>query len=284
MEKLKIIECPRDAMQGWKNPIDTDKKIEYLSLLAKVGFDTIDFGSFVSSRIIPQMADTPQVFDHIHTVGSKSKWLAIVANLRGAEESMGHKKIDYLGFPFSISDTFQKLNANSSVAASFNSVNEIQQLCQSNNKELVVYISMAFGNPYGDEYSENIVMEAIERIAKMNVHIISLADTVGLATPEQVSSLVQKVISGFPKHEIGVHLHSQPENREAKIEAAFNAGCRRFDGAIKGYGGCPMSGNALVGNIDTGWMVRYFKKKGFLEEIDDSLLREAEMMASKIFV
>lgn len=283
-QKLKIIECPRDAMQSWKNIIPTKQKIEYLSLLGTVGFDTIDCGSFVSSKLIPQMADTAEVLAAADLGDSNSKLLVIVANVRGAEEAIGHQNINYLGFPFSVSSTFQHLNANSSIKESFESVKTIQSLCNTHGKEQVVYISMAFGNPYKDEYNEKIVLTTIEKIAAIGIHVISLADTVGLATPSQISSLVKQTIHNFPEHEIGVHLHSKTENREDKIDAAFDNGCLRFDGAIKGFGGCPMSGSELIGNMDTGWMIRYFEKKGYLNTIDDNALKQAEIMASKIFV
>lgn len=283
-QKLKIIECPRDAMQSWKNIIPTKQKIEYLSLLGTVGFDTIDCGSFVSSKLIPQMADTAEVLAAADLGDSNSKLLVIVANVRGAEEAIGHQNINYLGFPFSVSSTFQHLNANSSIKESFESVKTIQSLCNTHGKEQVVYISMAFGNPYKDEYNEKIVLTTIEKIAAIGIHVISLADTVGLATPSQIASLVKQTIHNFPEHEIGVHLHSKTENREDKIDAAFDNGCLRFDGAIKGFGGCPMSGSELIGNMDTGWMIRYFEKKGYLNTIDDNALKQAEIMASKIFV
>lgn len=284
MQPLKIIECPRDAMQGWKSLITTQKKIEYINQLLKVGFDTIDFGSFVSHKAIPQMADTSEVVKSIEIENTNTKLLAIIANVRGAEDAVRFEKIQYLGYPFSVSPTFQMKNSNNTIEKSFESVKEIQQICMDNKKSLVIYLSMAFGNPYGDLYNESVVIKAAESIAKLGVHIISLADTVGLATPAQVRHLCKTIIPAFPDHEIGVHLHSTAENRAAKVEAALAEGCQRFDGAILGFGGCPMSGNDLVGNLDTGWMVRYFRQKGYLEHLNLDALGKAEKIASQIFV
>lgn len=283
-DRIKIIECPRDAMQGWDNLISTENKIRYIRQLMKIGFDTIDFGSFVSHEAIPQMADTEEVANNLVNEVSQTKLLAIIANYRGAQDAARHANITYLGYPFSVSPTFQMRNANSTIEESYERVREIQQLCVHENKTLVVYLSMAFGNPYGDDYSEAIVIKTAEAIAKMGVQIISLADTVGLATPGQVEDLCKAVIPEFPDHEIGLHLHSTGENRKAKLDAALNQGCRRFDGAILGYGGCPMSGNALVGNMDTGWMVRYFNKEGYMDGINMEALGRAEKTASQIFI
>lgn len=284
MAELKIIECPRDAMQGWGHFIPTKDKISYLNQLLKVGFDTIDFGSFVSHKAIPQMADTAQVVEAIDVEDSRSKLLAIVANLRGAEDAMEYPQIHYLGYPFSVSPTFQRRNTNSSVEESFETVQEIHQLAQSNGKELVIYLSMSFGNPYGDEWSDKLVLQFAERVARIGVHTISLADTVGLATPEEVAILVNETIRYFPDNEIGVHLHSTSDNWRDKLSAALDNGCLRFDGAINGFGGCPMSGSDLVGNMNTGHMVGYFEERGFLRTIDDDELQKAEEMATKIFI
>ena len=281
---IKVIECPRDAMQGWHNFISTDKKIEYINNLLKVGFDTIDFGSFVSPMAIPQMADTKDVICNLELGETDTKLLAIIANERGANDAIKFDKISYLGFPFSISETFQQRNTNSSVDESLKRVASIQNLCVQHNKELVVYISMGFGNPYGDEYNEQIVIDCTKQIEDLGVKIISIADTVGLATANEVGVLMQKIIPAFKNIEIGVHLHSAPEHRIAKLEAALNAGCKRFDSALKGIGGCPMAGNDLVGNMDTETMLRYFKERGEQLHIDNIALQECGKMASEIFI
>ncbi len=281
---LKIIECPRDAMQGWPHFIPTEKKIAYLNKLLKVGFDTIDFGSFVSPMAIPQMADTKEVICNLELSETKTKLLAIIANERGANDAVKFEKIDYLGFPFSISETFQYRNTNSSVDESLHRVADIQKLCVEHNKELVVYISMGFGNPYGDEYSQEIVLKRTKQVEELGVKIISIADTVGLATADEVRDLMEKMIPIFKDIELGVHLHSAPENRIAKLEAALNAGCKRFDSALKGIGGCPMAGNDLVGNMDTEVMLNYFGERGEQLNIDEAALQECSRMASEIFV
>jgi len=284
MQTIKLIECPRDAMQGWKNLIPTAKKIEYINSLLQVGFDTLDFGSFVSPKAIPQMADTPEVLQHIQLNGSKTKLLAIVANLRGAEEAVKSEKISYLGFPFSISETFQLRNTNSTIAQSLDRVQEMQALCQQSGKELVIYISMAFGNPYGDAYSNEIVFQWTGKIAAMGINIISLADTVGVATPEQVFSITQYLISALPGKTIGVHLHSSPLNWKPKAEAALKAGCLRFDGALKGIGGCPMANDDLVGNMDTEKMIEYFEEEGRVNGINREALSRSLLIADSIFI
>jgi hydroxymethylglutaryl-CoA lyase len=271
---IKIIECPRDAMQGWKNFIPTEKKIEYINSLSQIGFDTIDFGSFVSPKAIPQMADTKEVIRSLQLGVSNTKLLAIVANVRGAEEASVYDEITYLGFPFSVSETFQQRNTNSSIAESLTRVEEIQKICTKNNKRLVIYISMGFGNPYGDMYSEEIVFSWINKIIEMGIKTISLADTVGLAKPEQVYSMTQYLIEQLPQVEIGVHLHSRPDNWKEKLDAAVNAGCKRFDGALKGFGGCPMANDDLVGNMRTEWMIDYFKKKELLYDLNDGCARK----------
>jgi len=284
MQTIKLIECPRDAMQGWKNLIPTTKKIEYINSLLQVGFDTLDFGSFVSPKAIPQMADTPEVLQHIQLNGSKTKLLAIVANLRGAEEAVKSEKISYLGFPFSISETFQLRNTNSTIAQSLDRVQEMQALCQQSGKELVIYISMAFGNPYGDAYSNEIVFQWTGKIAAMGINIISLADTVGVATPEQVFSITDYLISALPGKTIGVHLHSSPLNWKPKAEAALKAGCLRFDGALKGIGGCPMANDDLVGNMDTEKMIEYFEEEGRVNGINREALSRSLLIADSIFI
>lgn len=281
---IKLIECPRDAMQGWKSFITTDNKIRYINSLLRVGFDTIDCGSFVSAKAIPQMADTKEVLAALETRDSHSKLLVIVANTRGAEEASMYEQVSYLGFPFSVSGTFQKRNTNSSIAESFIRVNEIQEICLRRGKELVIYISMGFGNPYGDAYSDQIVFEWVSRIASLGVQIISLADTVGIATPQQVAAITGYLMSKMPVKEIGVHLHSSSENWEEKLEAAFQAGCKRFDGALKGIGGCPMANDELVGNMNTELMISYFEKHELLKNLNCEALAQSLKIASEIFV
>jgi hydroxymethylglutaryl-CoA lyase len=281
---IKLIECPRDAMQGWKTFIATKNKVEYINQLLKVGFDTIDFGSFVSPKAIPQMADTKEVIGQLSIVNNKTKLLAIVANIRGAEEAAQYETISYLGFPFSISPTFQMRNTNSTIEQSLWNVKAIKNICDKNKKEPVIYISMAFGNPYEDEYNENIVLEWIDKLAGEGIRIISLADTVGMAEPSQVSSVTGKVIASFPQIETGVHLHSTNVNWQQKIDAALEQGCVRFDGALKGLGGCPMADDELVGNMDSELMIPYFRELGYLEEIDANELAESVRLASEIFI
>jgi len=281
---IKLIECPRDAMQGWKNFIPTRKKVEYINQLLKVGFDTIDFGSFVSAKAIPQMADTKEVIGQLSIGNSKSKLLAIIANVRGAEEAAQFDGINYLGFPFSISPTFQMRNTNSTIEQSFENVKEIKSICDKSKKELVVYISMAFGNPYKDDYSEDIVVEWIDKLVGEGIQVISLADTVGIAEPSQVLSITKKVIDTFPQTEVGVHLHSTNKNWKQKIDAALQADCKRFDGALKGIGGCPMANDELVGNMDSELMISYFKELGYCKEIDTEALTESIKLAEEIFV
>jgi hydroxymethylglutaryl-CoA lyase len=282
--QIKLIECPRDAMQGWKNFIPTAKKIEYLNSLLEVGFDTIDFGSFVSAKAIPQMADTKEVVRNLEWGVSKSKLLAIIANVRGAEEASAYDEITYLGFPFSVSETFQQRNTNSSIAESITRVEEIQNISVKNNKRLVIYISMGFGNPYGDIYSEEIVFSWVSKIVGLGIKTISLADTVGLAKPEQVYSMTKYLINQLPQVEIGVHLHSRPDNWKEKLDAAINAGCKRFDGALKGFGGCPMANDDLVGNMRTEWMIDHFKEKKLLDDINKDALANSLRLASEIFL
>ncbi|HMG82747.1 MAG TPA: hydroxymethylglutaryl-CoA lyase [Ferruginibacter sp.] len=281
---IKLIECPRDAMQGWPNFIATEKKAAYINALLKVGFDTIDFGSFVSPKAIPQMADTREVITKIQLSNSKTKLLSIVANLRGAEEAVIYDEISYLGFPFSISPTFQQRNTNSSIEQSLQTVEEIQNLCIKNQKKLVIYISMGFGNPYGDSYSEAIVLEWVEQMVERDIEIISMADTVGLATPHQVSSILSTLIPYYPNVEIGVHLHSTAVNWKQKLDAAMHAGCKRFDGALKGIGGCPMAGDELVGNMDTELMIPYFKEHALENNLDMEALKACSKMAAEIFI
>lgn len=272
-------------MQGWKTFIPTEKKIEYLQALLQVGFHTLDFGSFVSPKAIPQLADTAEVLKGLRSdpVETTTKLLAIIANVRGAEEAAAFGEISYLGFPFSVSETFQQRNTNSSIAQSLERVKEIQRICEQTSKQLVIYISMGFGNPYNDPYSPKIVFDWVNRIAGLGVRIISLADTVGLATPEQVTDITGYVINKLPQHEIGVHLHSSTDNRQAKIEAAWQAGCRRFDGALKGIGGCPMANDDLVGNIDTEWLISFFEQYEKMPGLNKSALAKSLTLANDIF-
>ena len=282
--KIKLIECPRDAMQGWKNFIPTEKKIRYINSLLKVGFDTIDFGSFVSASAIPQMADTKEVIQNLEPGNSDTKLLAIIANLRGAEDAIAFDQIGYLGFPFSVSETFQQRNTNSSIEVSLKRVEEIQNLCINNNKKLVIYISMAFGNPYDDVYDEDIVFNWVEKLVALDIDIVSLADTVGVATPEQVYDMTSYLVESLPSTEIGVHLHSTFENWQEKLDAAVKAGCKRFDGALKGIGGCPMADDELIGNMNTEWIINYFETKGINPAIDKNALLDSLAIADEIFV
>jgi hydroxymethylglutaryl-CoA lyase len=289
---VTLVECPRDAMQGWPHIIPTEQKIAYLNALLRVGFDTLDFGSFVSPHAIPQMADTAEVLAGLDLEGSAdahvsrpaTRLLAIVANFRGAEQAAAHDAIKFLGFPFSVSETFQLRNTNKTIEGSFATVEEMQALCAATEKELVVYLSMGFGNPYGDPWSEEIVFEWAEALSRLGVRTLSLADTVGLATPEQVFSVTDYLVRQLPGHTIGVHLHSTHHNRKAKIDAALQAGCRRFDGALKGIGGCPMAGDALVGNMDTEWMIDHFRQQQLLLPLNEAALEAASLIAAKIFV
>jgi len=283
MSQLKLIECPRDAMQGWKTFIPTEKKVEYINSLLKVGFDTIDFGSFVSPKAIPQMADTAEVISKIQISNLNTRLLAIVANLRGADEASAFEAINYLGFPFSVSETFQQRNTNSSIEQSLGRVEEIQNLCVKKGKQLVIYISMGFGNPYGDAYDEEIVFEWVNRIVAMDIGIVSLADTVGVATAEQIYDMTSYLVESLPGIEIGVHLHSTPDNWKEKLDAALNAGCKRFDGALKGIGGCPMADDELVGNMNSELMIPFFKERGLLNTLNEDALNESLRIAGEIF-
>jgi hydroxymethylglutaryl-CoA lyase len=284
IEMVKLVECPRDAMQGWTDFIPTEKKIAYLNALIGVGFDSLDFGSFVSHRAIPQMADTKEVVTAIQPGTSNTRLLAIVANTRGAEEAALFPAIRDIGFPFSISETFQQRNTNSSILSSVETVSAIQEICYLSGKRLVVYISMAFGNPYGDEWSAETALNYITQLVDLGVEVISLADTVGLASPDQVFTLTESLITAFPQIESGVHLHSRREHSIEKLEAAYSAGCRRFDGALNGIGGCPMAGDELVGNMDSLLMIDYFKKKNVLPVLNEEALKKSTRLANEIFI
>lgn len=281
-QPIKLIECPRDAMQGWKTFIPTAKKTEYINALLQVGFDTIDFGSFVSLKAIPQMADTKEVIKNLDVGSSKSKLLAIIANERGAEDAVLFDEISYLGFPFSVSETFQQRNTNSSISESFKRVEAIQELCIKNKKQLVVYLSMGFGNPYGDEWNEEIVFRYANELVELGIETLSLADTVGLATAEQVKRITGYLVQQLPTTEIGVHLHSTSFNWKEKLEAACTAGCRRFDGALKGIGGCPMANDELVGNMDSELMIHYFENQNGLQ-LNQEALQKSLVLAAEIF-
>ncbi|MEO8590043.1 MAG: hydroxymethylglutaryl-CoA lyase [Flavobacteriales bacterium] len=281
---VKLIECPRDAMQGIKAFIPTDVKVRYLNGLLQVGFDTIDIGSFVSAKAIPQLADTAEVLDRIDTEGSRSKLLVIVANERGAEEAVKQPRVHQLGYPFSISETFQQRNTNTSIAGSWDRTRRIADLANQGGKELVVYISMAFGNPYGDPWNADIALQWTERLVnELGVRIISLADTVGVAKPEDVHAMFGALIPVMPRVEFGAHLHCTPENWKAKTDAAWKAGCRRFDGAIKGYGGCPMAEDELVGNLQMELFARHLEAKGVRTGLDPALLDRAVQEAAVVF-
>lgn len=257
LKSVKIIECPRDAMQGIKDFIPTEKKVQYIQSLLRVGFDTIDFGSFVSPKAIPQMVDTADVLSKLDLSKTKSKLLAIIANTRGAQEASVHKEIDYLGYPFSISENFQMRNTHKTIAQSVVTLSEILEIAYQTNKEVVVYISMGFGNPYGDPWNVDIVGEWTERLAKMGVKILSLSDTVGTSNPENIDYLFSNLIPKYPHIEFGAHLHTTPTTWHEKVDAAYKAGCRRFDGAIQGFGGCPMAKDELTGNMPTEKLLSY---------------------------
>ena len=280
---MKIIECPRDAMQGLAEFIPTEKKIKYLNQLIKVGFDTLDFGSFVSHKAIPQMRDTADVLAGLELGGSKTKLLAIIANTRGAQEASSFDEISYLGFPLSISETFQKRNTNKSIIEALNAVEEIQNICVQREKELVVYISMGFGNPYGDPYSPEIVAQFSGILNQLDIRIISLADTIGVSEPESISSLFSMISNAYSDIEFGAHLHSRPEQSIDKIEAAYDSGCRRFDGAINGFGGCPMADDNLVGNVATEAIVNFFRERQISLELNLDEFKESVRMAGQIF-
>ncbi|WP_445732683.1 hydroxymethylglutaryl-CoA lyase [Mariniflexile sp.] len=255
---IKIIECPRDAMQGIKDFIPTEKKVQYIQSLLRVGFDTIDFGSFVSPKAIPQMVDTAEVLSKLDLSNAKSKLLAIIANTRGAQDACEHAEIDYLGYPFSISENFQMRNTHKTIAESVVTLSEILEIANKSNKEVVVYISMGFGNPYGDPWNVEIVGEWTERLNNMGVKILSLSDTVGSSEPESIHYLFSNLIPKYPNIEFGAHLHTTPTTWFEKVDAAYKAGCHRFDGAIQGFGGCPMAKDELTGNMPTEKLLSYF--------------------------
>ena len=280
--KIKIVECPRDAMQGIKQFIPTQKKVQYIQSLLRVGFDTIDVGSFVSPKAIPQMVDTAAVLSQLDLSNTKSKLLTIVPNLRGAQDACKHDNIDYLGYPFSISENFQMRNTHKTIAQSIGVLQDILALCAKHNKTLVVYISMGFGNPYGDPWSVDIVAQWTETLAKFGVQILSLSDTIGSSTPKTINYLFSNLIPAYPNIEFGAHLHTTPALWFEKIDAAYHSGCTRFDGAIQGFGGCPMAKDALTGNMPTEKLLSYLtqKKSNPLQSIT---FESAYNEASKIF-
>jgi hydroxymethylglutaryl-CoA lyase len=280
---MKIIECPRDAMQGLEEFIPTDKKVTYINQLLKVGFDTIDFGSFVSPKAIPQMRDTAEVLGRLDLSKSRTQLLAIVANTRGAANACFFDQINHLGFPLSISETFQQRNTNKSIVEALNTVSEIQDLCKKHNKKQVVYISMGFGNPYGDPYDVEVVSKFADILATLEIEIISLSDTIGVSEPEQIQYLFKSLTKSFPKIEFGAHLHSNPLTRLEKIEAAYEAGCQRFDGAIKGFGGCPMAKDDLVGNMATETILDFLKSKEVAPDLNYGEFEKAITLADEVF-
>lgn len=281
---IKLTECPRDAMQGLHEFVPTDIKAHYINLLLQVGFDTIDFGSFVSHKAIPQMRDTAEVLGKLDLSKSSSKLLAIIANYRGAEDAARFDEITYLGFPFSISETFQQRNTNSSIEESFETVKRVNELCSvHNNKQLLVYLSMGFGNPYGDEWNVEIVEHWAEKMMNEGIGIISLADTTGTSTPEKIETIYPSLVSRFPKTEFGVHLHSTPDTSFEKIKAAFDSGCKRFDSALKGYGGCPMAADDLTGNIATENVISFLQDQGIKLNLDIEKWAEAMAYSNRIF-
>jgi hydroxymethylglutaryl-CoA lyase len=280
---IKITECPRDAMQGIHQFIPTELKAEYINLLLQVGFDTIDFGSFVSAKAIPQMQDTAAVLQKLDLSNTKSRLLAIIANYRGAEEAAQHEEITYLGYPFSISETFQRRNANSGINESFDTVKRIKELCNHNNQELLVYLSMGFGNPYGDEWNAELVQQWAGKLVNENINIIALADTIGIATADQIKEIYPLLCTEFPETEFGVHLHATPDAWYDKIEAAYQSGCKRFDTALKGYGGCPMAKDELTGNIATENLFGYLQSQNERLGLDLDKWQEAMDYSSKVF-
>ncbi|MEY4902919.1 MAG: hypothetical protein RLZZ292_734, partial [Bacteroidota bacterium] len=278
-----LVECPRDAMQGIKEFIPTETKISYINQLLQVGFDTLDFGSFVSPKAIPQMRDTAEVLAGLDLSATQTKLLAIVANQRGAADAAAFPEISYLGYPFSISETFQLRNTNATIEESLHRVEEIQAICTQSNKKLVVYISMGFGNPYGDPWNVEIVQRWTERLVLMGIEIISLSDTIGVSSPESISYLFKSLIPAYPNIEIGAHLHTQAHNWREKIEAAYKYGCRRFDSAMRGYGGCPMAKDDLTGNMATENLLFYFSEINAPTGLDYRAFHQALHQALAVF-
>lgn len=283
MNNITLVECPRDAMQGWKHFIPTERKVAYLNQLLKCGFDVLDFGSFVSAKAIPNLADTKDVIPQLQLNGI-TKLLAIIANTRGAEEAVQYDEIHYLGFPFSISETFQLRNTNKTIAESLKQVEEIQQLCVKHGKELVVYISMGFGNPYGDEYSAEVAIKWVGQLAAMDIKTIAMSDTVGVAKPDNIEYIFKTLVPEFKGVHIGAHFHSTADKWEEKIQTAYDNGCVRFDSAMKGIGGCPMAEDELVGNIATENIVQWAGNKNIPLQLNTEAFSEAWRMAAEIFM
>lgn len=283
METVKLIECPRDAMQGIKTFIPTEVKVNYLQALLRVGFDTLDFGSFVSPKAIPQMQDTAEVLARLDLSQTRSKLLAIIANTQGALNAAEHQEIQYLGFPFSISENFQMRNTHKTIAESLVTLQEILEIAQDSQKEVVAYLSMGFGNPYGDPWNVEIVGEWTERLAQMGVTILSLSDTIGSSTPEVITYLFSNLIPKYPNVEFGAHLHTTPDKWYEKVDAAYKAGCRRFDGAIQGFGGCPMAKDDLTGNMPTEKMLSYFTAVKAHTGLSPMSFESAYNVASRVF-
>lgn len=281
---VKIIECPRDAMQGITHFIPTNIKAAYINQLLKVGYDTIDFGSFVSPKAIPQMKDTADVLSKLELSASSPKLLAIIANARGAEDAVQFDEITYLGYPFSVSQTFQLRNTNATIEESLVRVEEIQNIAAKNNKKTVIYLSMGFGNPYGDIWSVEICQQWVDQLAEMDVRIMALSDTIGIATPESIAYLFKHLIPPYPDVEFGAHLHTQPLNWFAKIDAAYQSGCRRFDTAIKGYGGCPMAKDDLTGNMATENLIKYFDDSNVDIDLSRKEFKKAMKLSSSVFL
>jgi len=280
---MKIIECPRDAMQGMSDFIDTAIKAAYINQLLEVGFDTIDFGSFVNPKTMPQMRDTAEVLELLDLFATDSKLLAIIANQRGANDALIFEEIDYLGFPLSISESFQQRNTNKSIETALEDVAEIHNLCEIKGRTLVTYISMGFGNPYGEAFSAEIVAEFVERLNEIGIRIISFSDTIGVAKPDLIRNIFSTNMEAFPQIEFGAHFHSTPETIQEKIEAGLAGGCRRFDGALRGYGGCPMAKDDLVGNVATEIMIRVLEANGHKLNLKEEELKEAMKLAQVIF-
>lgn len=283
MDDIKLIECPRDAMQGIKDFIPTQRKINYIQALLRCGFDTIDFGSFVSPKAIPQMTDTAEVLGNLDLSKTKSKLLAIVANVRGAKDAVKHPEIDYLGYPFSISENFQMRNTHKTIDQSVDILKEILDLANAANKEVVAYLSMAFGNPYGDPWNVEIVGEWTEKLSAMGVKTLSLSDTVGTSDAETIKYLFSNLIPKYPNIEFGAHLHTTPASWYEKVDAAYQSGCHRFDGAIQGFGGCPMAKDELTGNMPTEKMLSYFSSKKADTDVKMTGFESAHNIASDIF-
>jgi hydroxymethylglutaryl-CoA lyase len=282
-QHIALVECPRDAMQGLHEFIPTKDKIRYINKLLQVGFDTIDFGSFVSPKAIPQMKDSMEVLDGLTIEAGKTRLLAIIANLRGAEDACRFPEISFLGFPLSLSETFQQRNTNKSIEEAFGNIGEIQNLCIRHKKKLVVYLSMGFGNPYGDPYDKAYIEQFVSRLDQLEIEIICPSDTIGISNSANITALFNSLINKFPHIEFGAHLHSTPVTSMEKIEAAWLAGCRRFDGALKGFGGCPMAEDNLTGNIATESMIHFFEKKNIDLRLNKDKFKEALIIASEIF-